>query len=53
MKFATPGSNTSPVEVTTVSPHGFWLFVREREMLVPFDQFPWFRDASVREIANM
>jgi hypothetical protein len=22
-------------------------------MFVPFDQFPWFREASVREIANV
>jgi Protein of unknown function (DUF2442) len=53
MKSAPPGSNTSPAEVTNVSPHGFWLFVGEREMFVPFDQFPWFREASVREIANV
>ena len=53
MKSATPGSSTSAAEVTNVSPHGFWLFVGERELFVPFDHFPWFRDASVREIANV
>jgi hypothetical protein len=41
------------VEVTNVSPHGFWLFVGERELFVPFKEFPWFRDASVREITNV
>jgi len=40
-------------EVTNVSPHGFWLFLDERELFVSFDDFPWFRDASVREIANV
>src|SRR5438874_3756912 len=40
-------------EVTNVSPHGFWLFVGERELLVPFKEFPWFREASVREITNV
>jgi hypothetical protein len=47
------GPSTSPAEVTNVSPHGFWLFVGERELFVPFNQFPWFREASVREITNV
>jgi hypothetical protein len=41
------------VEVTNVSPHGFWLFVDDRELFVPFKDFPWFREASVREITNV
>ena len=54
MKSAALGRNTfPPVEVTNVSPHGFWLFVGERELFVAFKEFPWFRDASVREIANV
>ena len=53
MKSAAPGPGTSPVEVTNVSPHGFWLFVGERELFVPFKDFPWFRDASVRAITNV
>jgi len=42
-----------PVEVTNVSPHGFWLFVGDRGLFVRFKEFPWFREASVREIANV
>ena len=53
MKSAALGQSTSPVEVTNVSPHGFWLFVGERELFVPFTDFPWFREASVREITNV
>ena len=53
MKSAAPGRNTSMAEVTDVSPHGFWLFVGERELFVPFKEFPWFLDASVREITNV
>ena len=53
MKSAAPGQNMSLAEVTNVSPHGFWIFVGERELFVPFNQFPWFQDASVREIANV
>jgi hypothetical protein len=36
-----------------VSPHGFWLFVGEREIFVPFEDFPWFRDASIRQITHV
>lgn len=53
MKSATPGRDTSPVEVTNVSPHGFWLFVGEQELFVSFRDFPWFQDASIREIGNV
>ena len=53
MKSAPPGRSTSPAEVTNVSPHGFRLFVGERELFVPFKEFPWFREASVREITNV
>ena len=53
MKSATPGQSTSPAEVTNVSPHGVWLFVGERELFVPFKEFPWFREASVGEITNV
>ena len=53
MRSAPPGPSTSPVEVTNVSPHGFWMFVGDRELFVPFKDFPWFRDATVREITNV
>ena len=53
MKSAVLGRSTSPAEVTNVSPHGFWLFVGERELFVPFKEFPWFREASVRAITNV
>ena len=46
MKSAALGQSTSPAEVTNVSPYGFWLFVGERELFVPFKDFPWFREAS-------
>ena len=53
MKSAALGQSISPAEVTNVSLHGFWLFVGERELFVPFKDFPWFREASVREITNV
>jgi hypothetical protein len=53
MTSAALGRNISPAEVTNVSAHGFWLFVGERELFLPFKLFPWFRDASIRTIANV
>ena len=53
MKSRTLGRSTSQVEVTNVSPHGFWLFVEEAELFVSFKDFPWFKDASIREITRV
>jgi len=53
MKSATLGRRTSQVEVTNVSPHGFWLFVGDRELFVPFKDFPWFKEASIQEISHV
>lgn len=53
MKSVALGTGTSPVEVTNVSPHGFWLFIEEREVFVSFEAFPWFKEASIREIGNV
>jgi hypothetical protein len=47
------GPNISLVEVTNISPHGFWLFIGERELFVAFRNFPWFRDASIRAITSV
>ena len=53
MKSAALGPSTSQVEVTNVSPHGFWLFIAERELFVPFRDFPWFKDASIAAITRV
>jgi len=53
MKSAALGQGTSQVEVTNVSPHGFWLFLGEQELFVPFKDFPWFKDASIGQISRV
>jgi hypothetical protein len=53
MKSDALGRSTSPAEVTNVSPNGFWLIVDDRELFVAFQQFPWFRDASIGAITNV
>jgi hypothetical protein len=50
MKSARRGRNTSAVEVTNVSPHGFWLLIDDRERFVSFEVFPWFRDATIADL---
>lgn len=53
MKSAKRGKRTSAVEVTNVSKHGFWLLVGAAEHFVPFEQFPWFRDATIGQLVNV
>jgi hypothetical protein len=50
MRSALRGKTTSAAEVSRVVPDGFYLRVDERELFVPFKEFPWFVDASVRQI---
>ena len=48
-----PGISTSIAEVTHVSKHGFWLLLNEEELLVPFEQFPWFRKATIDQLSEV
>jgi len=52
MKSEPRGENTSEVEVTNISEHGFWLLVNGAEHFVPFKEFPWFKDAPVAALLN-
>lgn len=47
------GRRTSVVELSNVSPLGFWLLLDARELFVPFADFPWFADASIRALARV
>ncbi|MBI4878872.1 MAG: DUF2442 domain-containing protein [Planctomycetes bacterium] len=53
MRSARRGGATSLVEVTHVSGHGVWVLVEERELFMPFEQFPWFRTASIGGVLNV
>ena len=53
MKSAALGKNTSAVEVLNVSPLGLWLLVGTEELFLPFEQFPWFRDATITQISEV
>ena len=47
------GKITLEVEVTQIDMQGIWLLIGERELFLPFENFPWFRNASVRSIHNV
>ena len=53
MKSSRRGTRTSHVEVSNVSPIGFWLLLDEREVFVPFKEFPWFRDATIGQLTTV
>ncbi len=48
-----PGADTSAVEVTNVSKHGFWIFLDDEEMFLPFVHFPWFEEASIGKLMSV
>lgn len=48
-----PGAATSEVEITNISKHGFWLLLAGRELFLPFDDFPWFKQATVDQILRV
>lgn len=48
-----PGTTTSPAEVTNISRHGFWLLLDERELFLPFAEYPWFRRAPIEAILRL
>jgi hypothetical protein len=46
-----PGTVTLAAEVTHVSRHGFWLLLGDEELFLPFENFPWFRSATIEQIS--
>ena len=52
-KSAARGKRTSAVEVANVSPHGFWLLIDRTEFFLPFEHFPWFRNATIGQLTTV
>ena len=48
-----PGHATSAAEVSHVSRHGFWLLLGDEELLVRFEDFPWFRHATIDALTQV
>ena len=47
------GIATSDAEVTNISRHGFWMLVDGRELFLPFEEFPWFKHATVEAVLRL
>ncbi len=47
------GDLISQVEVTNVSSHGLWLLAHGRELFLSYDDFPWFKEASIGSVVNV
>ena len=47
------GTTTSAVEITHISRHGFWVLLGDEELLLSFEKFPWFKQATVEQILDV
>ena len=53
MKSSKRGKNILKPEITNVSEHGFWIFFKGKEYFLAFEQFPWFKNATVQQISDI
>ncbi len=53
MSLSQHGSSISAVEVKNISTHGVWLLAHGKELFMSYDDFPWFRDQSIKSIVNV
>ena len=47
------GIGTLEAEITSISAHGVWLLAGIEELFLSYEDFPWFKDASVGQILNV
>lgn len=40
-------------EVLNISQHGFWLYANKEELFLPFEYFPWFKEARISAVLNV
>lgn len=53
MKSHAGGKSTLAAEVTQIDEQGIWVLIGEKESFLSFENFPWFRNASVSAIHNV
>lgn len=53
MKLQKHGINTSLVEITNVSTHGFWILIRGTEYFLDYEHYPWFRQATIDQLLRV
>ena len=47
------GAVTSAVEVTNVDSFGLWILLQEKEYFLPYDEYPWFKNARLDQVLNV
>jgi hypothetical protein len=52
MKSRNAGKGTS-ISVENITPFGIWIFVKEKEYFLSFDDFPYFWDQTLSSIQNV
>ena len=53
MKSLKRGKSTLKPEITNISQHGFWIFLKGKEYFLPFDKFPWFKKTAVGDLTKV
>lgn len=46
-------SISAKAEIQNISNHGIWILVNDQEFFLPFEEFPWFLKATIKEIYNV
>jgi len=47
------GRNILETEVTNISNHGLWILVGGKELFLPYEQFPWFKNKTINDITKV
>ena len=47
------GNNTSEIEIVSTTKHGIWLWVSEKEYFLSYQDFPWFEEATIKQIYDV
>lgn len=53
MKSSKHGKNTLRAEITNISAYGFWLYLDGKEYFLAFENFPWFKQATIEQITDV
>lgn len=44
---------TIEAEITHISSYGIWLLTHDKELFLPYEEFPWFKNQPVKSIINV
>jgi len=53
MNSSTRGAYTSQIEVSNIDQFGLWILVENKEYFLPYEDFPWFRKATIDQILKV